>query len=355
MADELDALADARSTHPEVRVAACVDAGPAEGGHGRGAPPADVVLPSDVDDDDFERAVLDLLVEPRSPRSLVSRSSTSRTTVARRDVPAVRPIRVGGEVLGPRTVSRLRPPPEAALPPRLVIVTSAKGGEGVSTVALNVANTIVHETGTRTAIVDGEPVFGDISFDAGAAVRPLPTVFELPIADAIADELVVRPPEPGPVIVSSPTVGGELAHRHDEVLRSVLALAGEHGDIVIADVPWDLLMASDLAEQAALVALVTTRRSASIKNAVVAARLIAPADNVGLIINETDRRRRTTSIEELVRIIGVPLLGHLPYSGALSRAATRLPPNEIAEAQTRYGRAMKKVLSAVVTHLPVLA
>ena len=186
----------------------------------------------------------------------------------------------------------------------------------MSTIALNLANAIALETGTRTAIVDGEPLFGDVSFDFGEAVKPAPAVFELPIADAIADELVGRPTDTGPFIVRFPAVEGELADRRADVLRDVLALAGQRADVVIADVPWDLLMASGLVEEASLVALVTTRRAASIKNAVVAARHLGAASNVGLIVNETDRRQRTTSIEEIVRNVGIPLVGHVPYSGA---------------------------------------
>ena len=389
LTDQVRVALAARRTAPELRIVVCTIAAPTGEDERTRAEGADAVIDMSATDNTFVRIVHDLFLAGRTalgreaerahpsviatgdaaqdrsaapsepitcplprtatlPRlSLVTPAETSVTGPVHHDPP-----RRAAEVAAPPR--RIPVTPDAApLVPRLVVVTSAKGGEGVSTVALNLACSVASVPRTRTAIVDGDPFFGDIPTDLGQPLRPTPVVHELPIADDVAEQLISRPDEDGPLVVRSPVVGGLLGDRRGEVLRDLVRVAGEHADVVVLDVPVDLLVESRLAADAAVVALVSTRRTTSLKNTMIAARRIR-GDNVGLVFNEMDRRHRVAFVEELADEVGLRLLGHLPFNAALRRSASRPRPHEVAESHTRYAREITALRRVIVTHFPAL-
>jgi MinD-like ATPase involved in chromosome partitioning or flagellar assembly len=251
--------------------------------------------------------------------------------------------------------SDLRPRPGLELPPRLAIVTGAKGGEGTSTVALNLAHELASRAGVATAIVDGEPFFGDIVMDMGAVPARTPVVTGLPLSSEVLAQLVTFPAaKTEPIAIRSPVARDDAATRGPEVLRTLLSVAGRIADVVIADVPLELVVTCPWLDQVAVVVLVTTPRTASLKNALVASQRLAGSTNVGLVVNTIEHHQRNASAEEIAQALALPLFGHLPSDGKLRRAAMKSHPREIAEAHSHYGHAMTAVRRAVASHFPVL-
>ncbi len=254
-----------------------------------------------------------------------------------------------------RSARDLRPAPGLALPPRLAVITSAKGGEGASTVAVNLAHELASRAGVRTAVVDGDPYFGDVTMELGAVPAKVPVATELPLTDALLEELVAFPATEGePIVIRSPFPGEDAAAAGPEVLRTMLAVAAKVADVVIADVPLELLLAAPWIDQVAVVVLVSTPRTASLKNALVAAQRLSGTTNVGLVVNTIQHHQRSASAEEISRALGLPLFGHLPSDGTLRRATTKAHPREIAEPHSHYRHAMTAVRRAVASHFPVL-
>jgi len=254
----------------------------------------------------------------------------------------------------PAASHHLHPGPRLELPARLAIITSAKGGEGSSTVALNLAHELATRAGVRTAIVDGEPFFGDVTMDLGAIATRAPVVDDLPLGEEVLEQLVTFPAGQGPIVVRSPVTRDGAAARAPDVLRTLLSVAGQIADVVVADVPFELLVESPWLDQVAVVVLVSTGRTTSLKNALVAAERLTGSATVGLVVNEIEHSQRKASPEEMARTVGLPLLGHLPSTGALRRAATKPRPREIAAPHTRYAHAVTDMRRTIASHFPVL-
>jgi pilus assembly protein CpaE len=97
--------------------------------------------------------------------------------------------RVGGMLGG--AVSRAPVPLEhRAAPGKLVVVFSAKGGVGKSTVAINVAVGMAHRSDERVALVDADLNFGDVAVLLG--IPPQQTVLDAVSATQYGDSDLVR-------------------------------------------------------------------------------------------------------------------------------------------------------------------
>jgi len=97
--------------------------------------------------------------------------------------------RVGGMLGG--AVSRAPVPIEhRAAPGKLIVVFSAKGGVGKSTVAINVAVGMAHRSDERVALVDADLNFGDVAVLLG--IPPQQTVLDAVSATQYGDSDLVR-------------------------------------------------------------------------------------------------------------------------------------------------------------------
>lgn len=336
--EELEALADAAVTRPEIRTVALL----ADSSTG-GAPRIHRSLSEGAEFEEIAAVVDELFADA---------SATTRTADEGEQEIADEPTETSQRALDLRRDGPSAP--AAVLPANLIIVTSAKGGEGVTTLAINLATSLGAVPGSSVALVDGEPWFDDLTVEMGQRFLPPPTLRALPIPTIDGEQLVHAMEPEGIVLVRQPLLGVELEGREVEVLREVLALAGERASVVVADIPFELLVAADLTVEAAMIALVTSRRTASMKNAYVAAERLGRPGNLGVVLNELSRAEHRMSAQTLAKDIGVPLVGHLPFNGSLHRAAVRPRTALLAEPHSRYARAVSEVrdrVAAVLTSM----
>ena len=290
---------------------------------------ADIVLPFDAEDQEIEDAVFGLLPKPAALLSAAD-------------------VRTAFGLESPSAVER------SDLPKNLIIITSAKGGEGVTTVAANLAVALATLPSVRIALVDGDPDFGDIALLFGQARGAPPVVQTLPMEDALIDKLAKIHEETGILIVRQPQPILDDRQAQPQVLLDVLAAVADRADVVVLDIPIDLMISANLVPAASTVLLISTIRTASLKNSLVAAKRLGSPDNVALVLNETGRPRDEPSVRELERLVGLPVLGELPFDHKLDRASTHAIPRLVGPAHSRFTRAIGDLRDTIVERASIL-
>jgi pilus assembly protein CpaE len=300
----------------------------------------------------------------------------ARDTVAAADTAALTQAveRVGGLLGGTATrvpaVSATR-----ATPGRLVVVFSAKGGVGKSTVAINVAVSLAHRTNERVVLVDADVNFGDVAVLLG--LPPQQTVLDAIAAAQYGDgemvrTMLARHQASGLLVLPAPTepmlAGGLLPNEMVEVCR---VLAGSCA-FVVTDLPAQLDdVAVALIEAADDVLLVGGMDIPSVKNLKIgmqALDLLALAGpKLRLVLNRANTQVKLdiTEVEQVLGIparfpipsdiavpiavnAGVPVVEHAPTSPAsraLDRIALSLLGPEVY-GRGKHGRRARKAVRA---------
>lgn len=201
----------------------------------------------------------------------------------------------------------------------IVVVTAAKSGEGATTLAMNLAAAYARRGSLRVALVDGDPLFGDLALLGG-----FPTS-EAPGSDVDVTRIVLGPDrvlhrghrdETTGVLCVLPPL--DMADREVEprIMVELLAALEEHADLIVIDAPFEVAFEGDLLINAAQVLLVTAPRTASLKNALIAARYFGRDRRVHLVVNHLgDQRGRTRG--EIEHALGVHVLAMLPHDGKI--------------------------------------
>jgi pilus assembly protein CpaE len=196
----------------------------------------------------------------------------------------------------------------------LVVVTSAKGGQGASTVATNLALTLHAGGGRRVILVDGDVRFGDVGGLLGF-VRDVSVPFvpaELPDApDWFADVLWRHVPS-GLVTVLPPrlqSIPDELPR--DAALRA-LGATQVLADIVVVDLPFSTLDYAHVETWADSILLVTTDRPRDLVNAQIAAKQFKDICPTSGLVVSTYRNGRTPKRKTLAADIGIGVYGRIP-------------------------------------------
>ncbi|MFN8038274.1 MAG: P-loop NTPase [Acidimicrobiales bacterium] len=194
----------------------------------------------------------------------------------------------------------------------VVLVTAAKGGEGTSTVAANLAAVLAHRR-HRVVLVDCDPSFGDLPMLLGL---PAPPVVDEP-ADLVPGEAALRDavavhPHTGVRLAVLPRLRDGFTVLPGEAVRRALWALEAEADVVVLDAPFHAVQQGDYTASADRLVLVTLPALTSVKNAVIALEAIGGRERLSVVVNrlaDADRGHR----------------GHRDHG--------RLPePDEIAEA-----------------------
>jgi MinD-like ATPase involved in chromosome partitioning or flagellar assembly len=225
----------------------------------------------------------------------------------------------------------------------VILVTAAKGGEGASTIALNLALEISGPS-VRVALVDGDPTFGDLALDLGLPPSPRPVAGAAAPPDTITPPLIIDDASEL-LLMQMPAPSGRDGPRDRigelDALSDLIAIARQRADIVVVDLPIETLLETEQLSHTTRILIVTTGHTASVKNALLATERLGSKINVGLVINEIDRHPNATPPDEIAAAVGLPLLAHLPYDRTLARSASEPASRLVAERHSRYRRAIR--------------
>lgn len=232
---------------------------------------------------------------------------------------------------------------------RLVMVCSAKGGTGVSSVAVNLAAALA-ETGRSVSLCDADPVFGDLPLLLGMKARPEIEPGELPKKlqpEEVIEELEVHE-QTGVQIFTMYRARMPLNELSRDLVMAVFAGMQAASDIVIIDMPAPLVNVAEFLVAADELFLVAGTDVASLKNLRLAVQLMdragLPIDKAWMVLN---RIRNIQDFEPAGyrQIVGLPVVCAVPDSPALIAAGDNAdvlvktsPRDQTARAFTKFAQ-----------------
>lgn len=207
---------------------------------------------------------------------------------------------------------------------RLVMICSAKGGTGVSTLSMNLAAALAR-LGHSVTLCDADPMFGDLPLLMGLKTRPELEPGQLPKGlqpDEVHSELVLHEPT-GVRLFPMYRTHMPLGDLPDELTMAVFTGLQAVSDVVIVDMPAPLVNVAQFLVHADEVFFVAGTDVASLKNLRLARQLMAnadlPVERAWMILN---RIRNYADFEPAgyTQIVGLPVVCAVPDSGAFVTA-----------------------------------
>ena len=255
----------------------------------------------------------------------------------------------------PETRQRLA---EALDRARLVVITSAKGGEGASMVAANLATALADAPAGRVAVIDTDPVFGDVGlmFDVPVDARGVD-------GDDVSDPEVVAglttcDAETGLDIVLPPRPVDPLAVLTGDALLALVGTVALDHDIVIVEAAPSLVADAGLAATADLVLIVASPRLSGLKNAAILTPTLLQLtghrpDVVEVVLNHADRHERETS--RIAEALHAPVVATIPSDRGLGDGVDRHVPGVLCHPHSAGAKAIRRLGEHVVQRLGPLA
>jgi Flp pilus assembly CpaE family ATPase len=160
---------------------------------------------------------------------------------------------------------------------------------------------------------------------------------------AVGDDLPVTEGPSGLLLVQAPRPPDDVprdAADDAAVLLAVVTITARRADLIVVDLPIDVLVASPALARAAAIVIVTTGHTASIKNALLTAERLDFPPAAGLVLNEISRYPSPAAPEEIAAQVQIPLVAHLPYDHALDRAGSTPERRLVAGSHSHYTHAV---------------
>ncbi len=249
-------------------------------------------------------------------------------------------------------------PPAAEQPPKLIVVTSGKGGVGTTTIAVNLAIALARD-GRRTVLVDADLE----QADAGRLCHleePVHTVAEILSGTLSVHEALERGPAGiqvlpgawgrGELVDCSPAAQQRLIHQ--------LKCLGAHADYIILDVGSGANRVIGHFWQAAdCVLLVTTPDVVSLMDAYAAVKVLCAAGPRPLLkslVNEAADHATTADVQQRLsracrRFLGLKIsgAGQLPSDPCVTQAAAEGVPFVLAYPNCDATRAIEQLAQSL--------
>ena len=208
---------------------------------------------------------------------------------------------------------------------KLVMICSAKGGTGVTTLATNLAAALAAE-GRSVALADADPVFGDIALNLGFKVSPPVEAGDLPkglTPDEVVEQLTLHEPT-GVKVFSSFRANMPLHQLPEQLVLAVFAGLQAAADVAIIDIPAPLVNAAEFLVHADELFFVANTDVASLKNLRVARQLMTdaglPVGKAWLVLNRI-RNMADFDPSRYEQIVGLPVVAALPDTVVVQQAA----------------------------------
>lgn len=244
------------------------------------------------------------------------------------------------------------PPIDAGEPSEAIAVVAPKGGQGKTTIAINLATGLAEVAHNSVVLVDADLQFGDIT--AALALTPDRTIVDA-VADAAQDELVLKTalthhPDGFFVIASAPspelgdTVSVAALGRLIEQLRAVFRYVvvdttpglGEHTLIALEHVT-DAIFVTNMG--------VPSLRALRTEFELLSTLGLMPG-NRHVVVNQTDKNSGLT-IRDVENIIGTPVDVEVPKSSAVLLASNRGVPLIHDDVRDPAARAIRSIVLRV--------
>ena len=211
---------------------------------------------------------------------------------------------------------------------RAVVLLGLRGGVGVTTLAVNLAATLVREKRGNVCLVDLCPSSGHVALQFG--LRPEPNWSDLiqsgfPDAQAVGDLLLEH--ASGLQVLASPIVPLVEQRLSRPAMEGLLRALQERFDIVVVDTPSMLDEATMVVLDAATHTwLVMTAELASIQTVVGTIRALGQrVDEFSVILNQAAPGRRT-SPAAVERVLKRPVDGDVPFDVRQAQALAQGEP-----------------------------
>lgn len=247
----------------------------------------------------------------------------------------------------------LFPPLDPSVRSEALAVIAPKGGQGKSTISINLAVGLAAFAPNSVVLVDGDLQFGDIT--VALALEPTRTIVDAVAPEAVADELVLKTtfthhPAGFFVVASapSPELGDEVQPHHlgalVDRLRGIFRYVivdttpglGEHTLSVLEHVT-DAVVVSNMA--------VASLRAVRSELTLLATLGLMPA-NRHMVLNFSDRMAGLTA-KDAASIIGTPIDVEVPRSSAVVLASNRGRPLVHDEPRDPAARALQELVARV--------
>lgn len=223
------------------------------------------------------------------------------------------------------------PPIDAGTPTEAIAVVAPKGGQGKTTIAINLATGLAEIAPNSVVLVDADLQFGDIT--AALALEPTRTIVDA-VADVAADEIVLKTTlthhRDGFFVIASapsPELGDQVAPR--ALARLIDRLRATFRYVVVDTTPGlgeHTLVALEHVTDAVFVTNmgVPSLRAMRSEFELLTTLGLMPG-NRHIVVNQTDKLSGLT-IKDVEHIIGAPVDVEVPKSSAVLLASNRGVP-----------------------------
>ena len=235
----------------------------------------------------------------------------------------------------------------------ILTVFGAKGGIGKTTIATNLATSLVRATGANVVLVDMDTRFGDVAImmdiavdssiaDVGARIDELDR-------ESIKDYLVTH--HTGVSILPAPLHPTEWRNLTPTHIHKIIDLLAQGHDYIVVDTPgtFNELIGTTL-EIANMILLVTSMDIASIKDTALALEMLRAAevseDKVKLTINHSTSSNSLRE-EDVERVLEYSVTWRIPHDYNVASSNQLGIPIVIAKPYARVSRAITDMAHAL--------
>lgn len=250
----------------------------------------------------------------------------------------------------------LPPPPSGG--GKIVAVCSAKGGTGVTTLATSMALTLSGSGNRRVALADADPVFGDVPLLLGLPAPPMIDDNGLPDSmpvDELAKQLLTYK-STGLQVYCVRRSNMALSQIPERLVLETLAALQTLSDVVVVDTPAPISQTAGLLIHADELFIVSHADRASLKNVIVAYQLLhdagLPPGRTRLVINKL-RSGVDIEPESFEQIVGLPVVGVIPDSGAVPAAVDAGEAFVRASSRDAAARVMQQISNELAARIGV--
>jgi pilus assembly protein CpaE len=235
----------------------------------------------------------------------------------------------------------------------VLTIFGAKGGIGKTTIATNVAASLVQKTGQSVVLVDLDTRFGDV-----AILMDIPadrSIADLAMPDDQIDREAVQScvynHSSGVEILPAPIRPSEWQSIHPgHIEKTVAVLAATH-DYVVLDTPGTFNdIVSRALEMSTIVLLIATMDLASLKDTILALEMLRswsfPAEKVKVVVNHTNESHTDARVD-IRRILGKDVFWSIPYDRNISQATQLGMPIVVAKPKSKASESFTELAYAV--------